>query len=196
MADGDDTKERKPPDPDDPKGDGDDVDARPAGESAQPRAESVPPGIDYDRLYETHIGRLIATARDDFGIEKETAIELAHDVMATFMRMPTRVSNVSGWLTYAISCASEAYALRGVVVDWRRHSTIPADLTLPNGVAWRDVAGRLTPRFRRVLELRYVEGRTVAEIAEILGTTERYVETLLERCLLQAAKCAARREGR
>ena len=190
MADGDDTREPKPPNPDDPKGDGDDVSAQPA-EDAQPHDESASAANDYAGLYETHIGRLIATARDDFGIEEESAIELAHDVLMTFVHVSTRVSDVPGWLTGAISYASEAYVLRGVVVDWERQSVAPPGLTLPNGVLWRDVAGRLTPRFRRVLELRYVEGRTVSGMAESLGTTQRYVETLLERCLQQTARHAA-----
>jgi hypothetical protein len=193
MADGDDTREPKPPNPDDSKSKCDDAIAQPA-EDAQPDDGSIPPRNDYAGLYETHIGRLIATARDDFGVDEQSAIELAHDVMTTFIHVSSRVSNVPGWLTGAISFASEAYVLRGVVVDSTRESKAPPDLTLPNGVRWRDVAGRLTPRFRRVMELRYVDGRAVAEIAEMLGTTQRYVEALLERCLEQTEKFASRPE--
>lgn len=196
MAEGDDPKDPKPPKPGDGNGNGKDASGQPADEGAQPHDEAVPPGEEFERLYETHIGQMIGTARDDFGIEDRIAVDLAHDVMMSFIHASRRVSDIPGWLNGAISFASEAYVLREVVVPERtRKSAAPPDLKLPNGVAWRDVADRLTPRFRRLLELRYVDGRTIAEMADLLGTTEHYVEVLLERCLRLAARRVVRPEG-
>ena len=196
MAEGDDPKDPKPPKAGDGNGNGKDAGARPVDEGAQPHDEAVAPAEEHEKLYETHIGQLIGTARDDFGIEEGIAIGLAHDVMTVFIHASRRVSDIPGWLNGAISFASEAYVLREVVVpDWTRTSAAAPDLTLPNGVAWRDVADRLTPRFRRLLELRYVEGHTIAEMAEILGATQQYVEALLECCLRLAARRAVRPEG-
>lgn len=179
MADDDDVKESRPPQTD-PR-------------SARDDCASEPPQEDFEGLYETHIGRLIATAREDFGVSEKSAVMLAHEVMLSILKARGRVSDITRWLDGAVSLAAEAYALQGVVIPGPLYGSAEVpDVTLPNGLRWREVAKLLTPRFRRVLELRYIEGHTVASVAETLGTTEAFVETLLARCLRRAARTKLR----
>ena len=68
--------------------------------------------------------------------------------------------------------------LLGPVDDGGRHAIDDAV------VSQRDVAMALcslSPRRRRAIELRYWDGRTVAEVGRILGTTTRAAESILAR---------------
>jgi RNA polymerase sigma factor (sigma-70 family) len=50
--------------------------------------------------------------------------------------------------------------------------------------------GSLPPQYRRVLELRILEGRSLADAAEAMGITRNYVKVLQHRALRRAAKLA------
>lgn len=108
MADEDDSKGPKPPDPEDRK---------PGDEEASPKEpeEAQPLPDRFGGLYEANIGRLIAIATEEYGVAEAPAVDLAHEVMMSLIHATDRVHDVQPWLDAAISYAAKAYALRNVV---------------------------------------------------------------------------------
>src|SRR5579875_3318711 len=98
-------------------------------------------------------------------------------------------------------------AARTAIIDiWRSYGDSPVvplewyteEPSLPPDESDADAAARvqrllarLSALQRRVLELRFLEGRTVAETARELGTTENHVKVLQHRALRRAAELEA-----
>ncbi len=71
-------------------------------------------------------------------------------------------------------------------LDLSERDEPPAD---PNLKAWADeLLAALPAKYRRVLELRILEGHTVAETAQVMDITENYVKVLQHRALKKAAE--------
>lgn len=64
----------------------------------------------------------------------------------------------------------------------------------PAAALGRSVLARLPAHYRRVLELRVMEGRSVRDTADALGITENHVKVLNHRALKRAAEVAAQIE--
>lgn len=98
---------------------------------------------------------------------------------------------------------------RNVCADfWRRHAEtveLPLDDLLSDPADARSepetedgrlrewalsLLGALPPKYGRVLELRILEGRSVADTAETMGITGNYVKVLQHRALRRAAELA------
>jgi len=94
---------------------------------------------------------------------------------------------------------------RHVCADfWRRHAEtgeLPADELLPAQMApgieaddghlheWAlTLLEALPPQYRRVLQLRILEGRSLAETAEAMAITQNYVKVLQHRALRRAVE--------
>lgn len=75
-------------------------------------------------------------------------------------------------------------------LDLSERDEPPADSRLK---AWADeLLAALPDKYRRVLELRILEGRSVAETAQAMDITENYVKVLQHRALKRAAELGGR----
>lgn len=162
-------------------------------EAAIERADVDPVATVYDAYREF----LVALVCRKFRVPQEDALGLVHEVFVSFLRCRHEIENQRAWLIAAACNAARGY--------WRRQrddtdSGVPSELQgaeLDVDVILRvaEVLGRLPERFRRVLELRYLEGHSTRELATILNTTPGYAEKLVHESLLLAraaigeAKC-------
>ena len=158
--------------------------------SAQPATDTR--GI--AAVYEEHRRLLVGTAISRYGISEADAETLTHEVFLAYILKADEVRDSRAWLVSAICNASKYYLrLRS------RHVALPPDVVerpdprsrhvseaLPDQLAARQCLDCLTPRCQLALRLRYVEGYSVPEVAEELGTTQRYAQKLVSRCLQQA----------
>ena len=137
---------------------------------------------------------LIGTAITRFGISESDAQTLAHDVFLAYITKIDEVRDSRAWLIGAMCNASKHY-LRAR----RRDVELPPDFgeapdprfarvtdALPDELAARECFACLTPRCQLALRLRYIAGYSVREIAAELGTTAKYAQKLVGRCLRQA----------
>jgi RNA polymerase sigma-70 factor (ECF subfamily) len=156
-------------------------------------------------LYRRYVGEIYGYAMNNLGVSAE-----AEDVTSeTFARVVDALDGYRGqasfrtWL-YAIA--------RNQIRDhWRqngRHPTVPLDTARATAVEpaaarppdphWTRLAAlvmaELPDNYRRILELRYLEERSVRDTAEVLGTTEGNVKVLQHRALKRAAEIA-RQQG-
>jgi RNA polymerase sigma factor (sigma-70 family) len=171
--------------------------ARTRGEKkAQSRTgEPAPPpstaADDVEALYVEHRTLLLFVACRKFRIPDTDAENLIQDVFLSFLQTGTKIDNVRAWLVAAMCNASRHY--------WRaqaRTESLPADfseqsdpgsLTLADEFAkkltLRQALDYLQPRCRETLWLHYFEGRSAADVARELETTNRYAEKLIHNCL-------------
>lgn len=141
--------------------------------------------------YGQHAALLTRIAVHKFRIEPEDAQTLVHDVFLSFMLRRGEVLDVRAWLVGAICNASRHYHRR-----YDRLESLPEDFegtAAPSHLNMeRLVAGEClscaTPRCRLALRLRYVEGYSMSELAEELGTTTKYAEKIVRNCLKQAQR--------
>lgn len=168
-----------------------------AADPSEPRdsAELPPETVaDLAAEYSRHRSLMIGIAVGRFGISACDAETLAHDVFLDFILKNSRVTNVRSWLVASMFNASKYFTR----VQARTES-LPADFDetadpslervlqmWPDQLAAREAFSRTTARCQLVLHLRYIEGYTIPEIAQELGTTKRYAAKLVHECLQQA----------
>jgi RNA polymerase sigma factor (sigma-70 family) len=151
---------------------------------------------DVGAVYEEHYDLLVGIAVGRFRISAMDAETLAHDVFLSFLKSTERVIDRERWLVGAI-CNASRHHLR------QAYRTEPLDDTAADApdpraghhadaildqLAAREVYGCLTPKCQEALRLRYLEGYTVPEVAVALGTTKKYAQKLISRCLEQAQR--------
>lgn len=168
-----------------------------------PHQEPRPEGsIDFAALYEEHFDLLVGIAIGRFRISEPEAETLAHDVFISFLRGAERVVDYERWLVGAM-CNASRYHLRknGRTESLADHAADAPDPrssrvgdALTDQLAAREVFACLTPVCQRALALRYIEGYTFPEIATALGTTRKYAQKLIARCLEQAQRRSKQRE--
>jgi DNA-directed RNA polymerase specialized sigma24 family protein len=139
---------------------------------------------------------MIAIAVGKFGISPSDAETLAHDVFVDFFLKRDRIAvgSVRAWLVASMLNASRYYSRVRA-----RSESLPSDFAetgdpnflrvldmWPDQLAARQAFSRTTARCQLVLHLRYIEGYTVPEIADELGTTKGYAAKLVSECLRQA----------
>lgn len=145
--------------------------------------------LDIERLYREHHALLMYVICRKFRVPEEEAENIIRDVFLSLIQTQTHVGNPKAWLVAAACNASRYY--------WRERAEreAPEDLTEPGSTALanefarklllRHALDQLAPRCREVLLLHY-EGRSAAEIARALHTTQKYAEKMLRRCLERA----------
>lgn len=133
----------------------------------------------------------------------DEADEIAQEVFVRLARDGARSLRAFGWrcslktyiLTLAASCAIDRFRREGRagarIVRWARareaapSSTDPAEELLAGETeeAVREALGRLPPRDRLLVEMRFWRGLENAEIARALGTSPDAVRSALRRAL-------------
>jgi RNA polymerase sigma factor (sigma-70 family) len=144
--------------------------------------------------YVEHRSLLLFVACRKFHIPEADAENLIQEVFLSFLQSKTPIINVRAWFVAAMCNASRHYLL----ATRRTTDPLPSSLvdqtptTSVESLAF-DSTGRLVqmeamlaylqPRCREVLWLHYFEGRTAADVAKAMGTTDRYAEKLIHNCL-------------
>jgi RNA polymerase sigma factor (sigma-70 family) len=151
----------------------------------------------FEAIYEQYFGLLVQISVFKFRVPHSEAEALTHDVLMSYLKKSESVVELRGWLIGAICHASRHY--------WRLHGrTIGEDAEidldrvdpttlrivdrLPDQLAAREALECLAPRCQRILEMRYFEGCTVAEIAHRLGVKPKYAQKLISKCLRRAER--------
>lgn len=154
----------------------------------------VSAGYDAGAIYEEHYALLVGIAVSRFRIPQADAETLAHEIFLDFLLRGSGINDRRAWLVSSICNASKHYLRTAQRTEpLPEAGPDPADPrsaravdTWPDELAAREAFERLTPRCQLALRLRYLDGHTIPEIAEILGTTKRYATKLVGRCLDQA----------
>lgn len=170
------------------------VAATAAGEADDSAADSAAAATPFDAIYDSYapLMRRIAVAK--FGISSNDAADLVHDVFATYLVNPSRVTELRPYLIGAICNASRSYlrrtAARDAVCSGLDDCLAASDQGLLDAVV-RDVLvgrilGRLGRSCRDVLYRFYFLGETAAVIAECRNTSAGYIGRLLHFCRKRA----------
>jgi RNA polymerase sigma factor (sigma-70 family) len=159
-----------------------------AGEPAVPPSTAAD---DVERLYIEHRTLLLFVACRKFRIPDTDAENLIQDVFLSFLQTGTKIDNVRAWLVAAMCNASRHYwrasaRTESLPEDFNEHSD-PHSHGLADEFAkkltLRQALDYLQPRCRETLWLHYFEGRSAADVARELETTNRYAEKLIHNCL-------------
>ena len=146
-------------------------------------------------VYDAYRDFLVSLVCRKFRVPKDDALGLVHEVFVSFMRCRRDIGNQRAWLIAAACNAARGY--------WRRHQ--PDDSADGLEIAGRaydvdviirvaEVLQKVPERWRKVLELHYLEGHSTREIASILKTIEGYAEKLVHEGLVRARAAAGEAE--
>jgi RNA polymerase sigma factor (sigma-70 family) len=139
----------------------------------------------WEAAYRSHYRVLFAVAVQRFHIPLADAEWLVHDVLVAYVQSTRTIEDLRRWLVGAICNASKNY--------WRSHkreeSLSPSALSIPDpratvdvfdsAIAAHEALDDIHGKYRTAVQLRYIEGCTIPEIAAKLGTTSRYAEKLV-----------------
>jgi RNA polymerase sigma factor (sigma-70 family) len=151
----------------------------------------------FEAIYERYFGLLVQIAVFKFRVPETDAEALTHDVLISYLRKSETVLDLRPWLIGAICYASRHYwRLNGRTIavddDIDMNRADPASLrildSLPDQLAAREALECLTPRCREVLQMRYFEGCTVAEVALRFGVKPKSAQKLITKCLRRAER--------
>lgn len=151
----------------------------------------------FEAVYEQYFGLLVQIASFKFRVPESDAEALVHDVLISYLRRSATVLDLRSWLIGAICYASRHY--------WRINGrTVPADDeadaerpdpaslhivdSLTNQLAAREALECLTPRCQAVLQMRYFEGCTIAEVASRIGVKPKSAQKMITKCLRRAER--------
>ncbi|HEX2123601.1 MAG TPA: sigma-70 family RNA polymerase sigma factor, partial [Thermoanaerobaculia bacterium] len=149
----------------------------------------------FEAIYEEYFDLLVQISVRKFRVPDSEAETLVHDVLISYLRKSNDVLNLRAWLVGAICHASRHYwRLNGRMVateaPYAQERPDPASVrildSLPDQLAAREALECLSPRWRDVLQMRYFEGCTVAEVAERLGVKTKYAQKLITKSLRRA----------
>ncbi|HEV7765764.1 MAG TPA: sigma-70 family RNA polymerase sigma factor [Thermoanaerobaculia bacterium] len=151
----------------------------------------------FEAVYEQYFGLLVQISVFKFRVPETEAEGLTHDVLISYLRKSATVLDLRSWLIGAICYASRHYwRLNGRNVatddeaDFNRAD--PASLrildSLPDQLAAREALECLTPRCQKVLQMRYFEGCTIAEVATHFGVKTKSAQKLITKCLRRAER--------
>jgi RNA polymerase sigma-70 factor (ECF subfamily) len=151
----------------------------------------------FEEIYEQYFDLLIKIAIYKFRVPDSDAEGLVHDVLVGYLRKSELVLDLKSWLVGAICHASRHY--------WRQNSRTvsvdaaieldrvdPASLrildSLTDQIAAREALECLSPRYRDILQMRYFEGCTVAEVGARLRVTTKHAQKLITKALRRAER--------
>lgn len=138
------------------------------------------------REYRANASLLLRIAEGKFGVPHEEAEALVHDVFSTFLLHHASVRNARAWLVAAICNASRGYWRSKREFDDVGELDLPVDAntdSLFRQLLVRQAVDALRHRCKETLRMHYWEGRTAAELAGSFGTTLKYAEKLIHKCL-------------
>ena len=156
--------------------------------SASPRVDDR----QFEAVYELYFSFLVRIAVFKFRVPESEAEGLTHDVLLSYLRKSAAVLDLRSWLVGAICYASRHYwRLNGRIVPAEEDPGVeradPASLrildSLTDQLAAREALDCLSPRCQQVLQMRYFEGCTIAEVADRLGVKTKSAQKLIARCL-------------
>jgi RNA polymerase sigma factor (sigma-70 family) len=162
-----------------------------AARTAAAPVPSSPAGDDVEALYIEHRNLLLYVACRKFRIPDCDAENLIQEVFLSFLQTGTKIDNVRAWLVAAMCNASRHYwrgqgRVESLPDNFNDHSD-PGTHGLADQFAMkmtvRQALDYLQPRCRETLWLHYFEGRSAADVARELETTNRYAEKLIHNCL-------------
>jgi RNA polymerase sigma factor (sigma-70 family) len=144
-----------------------------------------------EELYGQMKPLLLFIAASKFHVSLDEAEALVHDVFESYLRRRPVIANEQGWFVGAICNACRHY--------WRKYGRYVAleeaaddDMTCETPIIERLTAealvARLSPRDRRVISLRFDDGRTIREVGRVLGISRSRAEKLLRRALRRLAE--------
>jgi RNA polymerase sigma-70 factor (sigma-E family) len=153
--------------------------------AAAPAADDVDV-VSFDQLFAREYGPMVRLATLLLGNEAE-AEEVVQEAFAVVHERWARLSRPGGYLRgCVVNRARDLLRRRAVVQRLRRTHAIeppePADLGVDHLF---DALAILPPKRRIAVVLRYYEGRTEAEIAELLGVRPGTVKSMVHRALAQ-----------
>jgi RNA polymerase sigma factor (sigma-70 family) len=153
--------------------------------------------LPFEAVYEQYFPLLAQIAVFKFQVPDADAEALVHDVLISYLRKSKDILDLRPWLIGAICYASRHYwrlngRTMGVEAEPIGDRVDPASLrildSLPDQLAAREALECLAPRCREVLQMRYFEGCTVAEVASRLGVKTKYAQKLISKCLRRAER--------
>ena len=144
---------------------------------------------DIAALYAQYRPLLLLIAARRFGVERDEAEDLVHDVFVSYLRRWRVVRDVRRWLIGAI-CHACRYRERKFgrldQFDLPEHD-IPSSPTHTDRPVAQQLVERLSQRDQELLAWRFIEGMTAAEIGVLLGCTPKAADKRLRRALKHAA---------
>jgi RNA polymerase sigma factor (sigma-70 family) len=150
----------------------------------------------FTRIYDENIDLLVSLAVRKFQVPAVDAEALAHEVFVSYIRHSYDIRDLHHWLIGAICNACRYY--------WRKHGRnieqLDTDVAaerpdprwrnvqtdLPDNIALGEVLDAMPPRWARLLRLRYLEGHSIKELADLEGVTSKYMQKLVAKCLQRA----------
>lgn len=151
----------------------------------------------FEAVYGQYFPLLAQIAVFKFQVPDSEAETLVHDVLMSYLRKSRDIVELRPWLIGAICHASRHYwRLNGRTVGTEAQVELdrvdPASVnildSLPDQIAAREALECLAPRCREILQMRYFEGCTVAEVASRLGVKTKYAQKLITKCLRRAER--------
>ncbi len=151
----------------------------------------------FEAIYVRYFDFLSEIATFKFQVPASEADTLVHDVLMGYLKKGATVIELRRWLIGAICHASRHYwRLNARILNAEGEAELdrvdPASLrildSLPDQLAAREALECLGPRYRLVLQMRYFDGCTVAEIAEYFGIKPKSAQKLITKCLRRAEK--------
>lgn len=120
--------------------------------------------------------------------DRHVAEELAQDALAELCRKWQTVEQPSTWLTVVALNLSRSWLRRRFAEQraYRRHGSVPDSQPPPETalvIAVREAVSRLPPRQQEALILRFYEGLSVEEAAEVMRCSQGNVKSLSHRAL-------------
>ncbi|MFA6958239.1 MAG: sigma-70 family RNA polymerase sigma factor [Thermoanaerobaculia bacterium] len=144
-------------------------------------------------VYAAYRQFLVSLISKKFGVPVDDALGLVHEVFLSFLRCRHEIENQRAWLIAAACNAARGYWLRRRTDEEPLEAADNVGTTFDVDVIVRvaELLRRVPQRWRRVLELHYLEGHSTREIAVILRTTPGYAEKLVHEGLRRARAAAA-----
>lgn len=154
---------------------------------------------DFEKIYVSHFGFLLAVAIRKFRVPESEAETLVHDVFLSYVKRSEEVVDIHAWLLGGICHASRYYwrlnGRGGTIVeidsgDFEQEDPSSSDIhdLLPNQIAARAALDSLPKRYAEILRLRFYDGFSINEIAQKLGVKPKYAQKLVTKCLRRAEK--------
>ncbi|MGA7614228.1 MAG: sigma-70 family RNA polymerase sigma factor [Thermoanaerobaculia bacterium] len=138
----------------------------------------------WESVYLEYFDALVAVCERKFRIPTMDAEVLVQEVLMSYAMSVGEIGDARAWLIGAACNASRKY--------WRsqgRLETLPEDYqempcpvsadVLDNRVAVREALDQASGKYGEALRLHYLEGCTIEEIAQVLGTTPGYAKKLV-----------------
>lgn len=143
-------------------------------------------------VYAAYRQFLVSLVSRKFGVPSDDALGLVHEVFLSFLRCRHEIENQRAWLVAAACNAARGYRSRLRTDEDSLDAAENVGTTFDVDVMLRaaEVLRRVPERWRRVLELHYLEGHSTREIAVILKTTTGYAEKLVHEGLAHARAAA------